>query len=362
MGRIAICNSSIEDGDAISNDMVGMAKALSNQGHEVCLFAEESKLANSRVRPINEMMTFVRSSNDLVIYHYGAGWDLGVRLLSDLNCRKAVKYHNVTPPEFFVHISPDHENHCRAGRKQLRDLAVAGVDMFFADSEYSKVELIDLGIEAQRCFAIPPFHHIDQLALIDADLRVVERFGDQTVNILMVGRFVPNKAHDLLIESFGRYHKEYNSDSRLLLVGWEDPRLKAYIEGLKMMVKSENLEQHVIFAGKVSIEALKAYYLAANVFMVTSKHEGFCVPLVEAMFMKIPIVAYASSAIPGTVGGAGIVWDEYNPDFMAASVHKIVRDAKVGVGLGEMGWQRYQSMFTNERIESLFLGLISELL
>ena len=362
MRRIAICNSSIEEGDAISNDMMGMAEVLSKQGCQVCIFAEESKLANSQVKPVNEIQTFIKSPRDLLIYHYGAGWDLGLRLLSVLKCSKVIKYHNVTPPEFFAGISPDHENHCREGRKQLRELALLDVTMFLADSEYSQYELIEFGIKKNRCFAVPPFHHIDKLELIDVDQKVIEQYNDDMINILMVGRFVPNKGHNLLLESFVAYNKQYNKNSRLVLVGWEDPRLEAYIEPLKKKVKAENIEDHVVFTGKVSSEALKAYYLAADVFMITSRHEGFCVPLVEAMSMKIPIVAYASTAIPGTVGRAGIVWDEYDPMLMAASVDRIVRDESVRVGLGEMGRQRYRHMFTNARIESVFLEQIRELL
>jgi len=96
--------------------------------------------------------------------------------------------------------------------------------------------------------------------------------------------------------------------------------------------------------------------------MITSLHEDFYVPLVEAMSMKIPIVAYGTSAITYTAGKAGLVWDEFDPDYMAASVDRIVRDKKVRLSLSEMGWQRYNEMFTNNKIERTFIESIYELL
>ena len=114
--------------------------------------------------------------------------------------------------------------------------------------------------------------------------------------------------------------------------------------------------------GEVSDAALKAYYSIAHVFMITSEHEGFCVPLVEAMAMSIPIVAYGSSAIPVTVAGVGLVWSERDPYLLAESVNSIVRNRETGAALGKMGWRRYEQHFTNEKIRTKFLSAISRVL
>jgi len=102
--------------------------------------------------------------------------------------------------------------------------------------------------------------------------------------------------------------------------------------------------------------------MVANAFVLTSEHEGFCVPLVESMAMKVPIVAYASTAIPGTVGGAGLVWRERNPFLLAESIDFLVRDTDLSESLGLMGWRRYEQLFTNLKIEAQFLGAINSLL
>ena len=131
---------------------------------------------------------------------------------------------------------------------------------------------------------------------------------------------------------------------------------------LKEKVKTNDLDEKIIFTGKVTDQVLKAFYLTANVFMSTSLHEGFCVPLIEAMSMKIPIVAFGTSAIPYTVGNTGIIWDEFDPHLFAASVDRIVRDEKVRIHLAETGWSRYQEIFTNDKIKKTFIESISHLL
>jgi glycosyltransferase involved in cell wall biosynthesis len=178
----------------------------------------------------------------------------------------------------------------------------------------------------------------------------------------MVGRVAPNKNHTGLIEAFAAYHHDYNPNSRLLIVGKEETRLNTYNKWIRKIAEQRKVKDAVVFTGEVSDGALKAYYSVAHVFMITSEHEGFCVPLVEAMSMRIPIVAYGSSAIPGTVKDAGLVWNERNPYLLAESINSIVKGNGVRESLGQMGWRRYAQHFTNETIRSKFLGAMNGLI
>jgi glycosyltransferase involved in cell wall biosynthesis len=360
--RIAICNANIETGDAVSNDVVGMYRVLVDRGYKVALFASDCTMTQPDVESVEKIESFLKAPDDIFIYHYTTGWDYGLKLLRSLNCRKVIKYHNVTPPEFFEGINSEYVAVCRAGRQQLIELTTVGADLFIADSEYSKHELIQFGAEEQKCSVVPPFHHIDRLQEIEADLIELDQFNDGVINLLMVGRLSPNKGHSSLIDTYAVYNRNYNRNSRLLIVGPEPSKLEAYTLSLRRKVKSIGLEERIIFTGKVSDAELKSYYLAAHVFVITSLHEGFCVPLVEAMSMKIPIVAYASSAIPYTAGTAGIVWDECDPELMAASVDKIVREEHLRIALGDKGWNRYQDCFTTDKIETVFLETLNNLL
>ena len=362
MVRIAICNPSIEAGDAVSNDMMGMRNVLSALGHQVYLFSHSAAITESYIKSVEAIPTFLKDSKDILIYHHATGWEFGLKLLQNLHCRKVVKFHNVTPPEFFVGVNEDYVNICRAGRQQLGALARINADLYLPDSAYSRQELLAAGIDGQKCHVVPPFHQIDRMRDIEADLNVLERFDNTAINILMVGRLAPNKNHNMLIEVFSVYHQVYNAHSRLFIVGGEDPKLRAYTERLTNQVKETGLGDRVVFTGKVSDAALKAYYLLAHVFVITSHHEGFCVPLIEAMSMKIPIVAYGTTAIPETVGKVGLVWEECDPQLIAASINKIAQEESLRVTLGEMGWYRYTTTFTNNKIGITFLEALNHLL
>jgi glycosyltransferase involved in cell wall biosynthesis len=191
---------------------------------------------------------------------------------------------------------------------------------------------------------------------------ILDTYTDGKVNILMVGRVSPNKGHVALLEAFATYYYHYNNNCRLLIVGKGGEGLSPYSALLLRAVSSLGLEDSVVFTGGVTDEALKAYYMVADAFMITSEHEGFCVPLVEAMAMKLPIMAYASTAIPGTVGDAGLVWAERDPYLLAESLDLLVKDKTISGALRIKGRRRYEEKFTNERIEAEFLSALDSLL
>ena len=196
---------------------------------------------------------------------------------------------------------------------------------------------------------------------IEADPAVLDQFQNGHVNVCTVGRLAPNKGHPELILAFAAYHHDYNPKSRLIIVGKHETRLAQYSALLWGLIKRLELEQAVVLAGGVSDYELKAFYSVADLFITTSEHEGFCVPLVEAMALKVPIVAYGSSAIPETVGQAGLVWEQRNPFLLAESIHAVASDPSLGAGLAAMGWRRYQERFTNDRIGKEFLSALSTL-
>ena len=362
MTRIAILTPSITTGDAVSNDVLGMYDILKKRGHETRIYAEGWTLTEPKVWPALKIKNFLRSPDDLLIYHYSRGWDFGLDLLRTLKCRTAIKYHNVTPPEFFEKFNRDLVRMCMEGREQLSSIASAGCDLYMSASAYNERELLQEGVTREKSFVVPPFHHIDRLNALEPDRKILEAYADTATNILMVGRVSPNKGHPMLIEAFATYARDYNPNSRLFIVGKEETRLNAYNHLLREMVKFLKLQDRVHFAGEVSDSELKAYYRVADVFMITSEHEGFCVPLVEAMSMSVPIVAYGSSAIPGTVDGVGLVWTERDPYLLAESVNSIVKNKETGAALGKMGLRRYEEHFSNEKIKAQFLEAVGKVI
>ena len=361
MTHIAILSPCIVHGDAVSNDVLGMHQALNKYGYEVKVFAADWTISNPLIKHVKNIKNFICRSDDILIYHYSVGWDVGFKLLKELKCRKIIKYHNVTPPEFYEGINADYVSVCQFGRKELKSLVDAHCDLYLSDSEYNAQELYSQGVCRTNGLVIPPFHHIERLEHIEADFTVLNKYQDGRTNILMVGRLAPNKGHVALINAFNIYHSSYNRESRLLIVGQQDDRLKSYTTLLYEKVESLGLQEAVVFTGGVSDEALKAYYLVSNIFMTTSEHEGFCVPLVESMAMKLPIIAYGSSAIPYTVGKTGLVWEQLDPYLLAGSVDYIVKNEFISASLGEMGWRRYKEIFANEQIETRFMEALKSL-
>jgi glycosyltransferase involved in cell wall biosynthesis len=362
MSRIAILAPCIMMADAVSNDALGMYQVLAAQGHEVRLFAGNWEIAEPKVQHVRRLQAYLKDHSSLLIYHYSMGWATGLTLLKEVSCKKVIKYHNVTPPEFYDGVSDDYKNVCQAGRNQLNAITHVGCDLYLSDSAYNMQELIFVGANRDISIVVPPFHQIHRSMALEADLAIVDAYRDDKTNILMVGRVAPNKGHALLIDAFAVYHYNYNNASRLLIVGKEDERLRAYTEALHQQVQQLELGKAVIFTGKVSEAALKAYYLVADVFMLTSEHEGFCVPLVEAMAMKLPIVAYGASAVPATVDRAGLVWQESDPELLAESLHCVIEDESTAVALGAMGWRRYHQLYTNEQIAVQFLQALNGVL
>jgi glycosyltransferase involved in cell wall biosynthesis len=348
--RIAILTPSLTTADAISNDVLGERDVLKRNGHDVKVFSD--------LAPIRK---FLKNPADILIYHHSRGWPPGVQLVRELSCRRVIRYHNVTPAEFFAGFSRTDQDLCERGRTELTNLATAQCNLYLSASSFSMQELIAIGADPTKSYVVPPFHQIDRLATITADQETLKRYSGDTTNILTVGRVVPHKNVHHLIEVFAHYHFDYNNNSRLIVVGKGGEGFNEYSKLLHRVVEKLGLTNAVVFTGGVSDETLKAYYLVAGAFVTVSEHEGFCVPLVEAMAMKLPITAYASTAIPETLGDAGIAWTERNPMLIAEAIDLFVRDSAVRDALGRRGYRRYESMFTNAKAAEIFLQALSKL-
>jgi glycosyltransferase involved in cell wall biosynthesis len=361
MARVALLSPSVNRADAVSNDLLGMHRTLTARGHRVELFAFDSTVDVPNVRPFVQVHRYLEHPAAVLIYHHSISCWAGLKVLREARCPRVVKYHNVTPPEFFENYSHEFYNACQEGREELRDIALAGCDLYLSDSEYNLQELVGLGADEASSRVVPPFHQVERLDEVDAD-PAVNVGKDGTVTILAVGRLVPNKGHALLIDAFATYHHGYNRDSRLLIVGKHDKRLEGYARALRELVTRHGLGDAVRFTGEVSDPALKAYYQGCDLLLVTSLHEGFCVPLVEAMAMKVPVVALAAAAVPGTLGNAGLLWEEPDAELLAESIHTIVSEEETAAALGLIGWERYRQQFSNAAVAEQFLAAAGGLL
>ena len=364
MPRVAVVTPHFTQHDAVCNDVLGMYEALRKRGSDARIYAADWTVGETKLKvwPVSRIKEFLKNPRDVLIYHHSMGWETGCDLLAELSCRRIIKYHNVTPPEFFVGWGEEYENVCRAGRSQTNFIANAQCDLYLADSKHNLSELISAGAPESRSVVVHPFHRIEHLFHLGPDFEIIDRYRDGKASMLMVGSLFPNKGHAFLLEVFATYYHDYNKNSRLFIAGKEGESLRKYSNYLHEQAEHLQLGADVVFTGQVTDDELKAYYLMADLFVTASEHEGFCVPLVESMALKLPIVALGSAAIPDTVGDVGLIWGEKDPYLFAESIDTLINDESIRSRMGLMGRRRYDNLFTNDKTEEQFLNALGEVL
>ena len=337
----------ISFGDAVGNDARAIRRILEEQGYETQIYAEniDERLPKGTALSVSEIPSL--RDDDIILYHASTGTELNYKLPS-LGGRKMMIYHNITPPDFFKPYSQGAEQLCRSGLEGIRFLADK-VEYCIADSEFNKQDLLRMGYTCpiDVCPILISFEDYEK----KPDLGVLSCCrADGFTNILFVGRIAPNKKQEDVIAAFYYYHKYYNGESRLYLVGsWSG--MDAYYRRLCDYVECLGLSEYVVFPGHITFHEILAYYHAADVFLCMSEHEGFCVPLVEAMYFKIPVVAYASSAIPETLGKCGLLLDEKKPAIVAAAIDRIIKSDTIRSYLREQQEKRIREFsFTQVRL------------
>jgi len=360
MTRIAILTPNLTSADAVSNDVLTMRRVLSARGHDVRIFAESTNLPGETVEEPGAALSYLNDAEDVLIYHHSIGCASGVNTMKAASCRKIVKYHNVTPPEFFEGISDEHKRLCESGRSQLKHIVAAQPDLYLAASAFNGSDLIAAGSDDHKTFVVPPFNQADGLRASEADLELLDTYHDENINLLTVGGVRPNKGHADLIEAFATYYYNFNSQARLFIVGAENNAFEGYAERLREIIDWWSIDSRIVCTGEVSNESLKSYYLLADALLMTSEHEGFCVPLVEAMALKVPIVAYASTAITETAEDAALTWDKRDRYLMAQSIDFLQRNEEAKMEMVYRGSCRYEENFSNYAIEKLLLDVVNQ--
>jgi glycosyltransferase involved in cell wall biosynthesis len=203
---------------------------------------------------------------------------------------------------------------------------------------------------------VPPYNQIDDLLRTTPDYLAALPYNDARYNVLTVGRLVPNKNLLKAVEAFARFHASVHGRARLLLVG--DPGDGRYARQVAGLAAKASIGEDVVFAGKVGVRQLKAFYLIADALLLVSEHEGFGVPLVEAMAMRVPAVASATTALPETGGSAARYADPADDVAIADALAEVVCDAQTRETLMSRGRERYESRFANDRIDRTIVDLI----
>jgi glycosyltransferase involved in cell wall biosynthesis len=272
---------------------------------------------------------------------------------------KFVNYHNITPAELVERWMPSLGDEVRLGREQLAALAplcefAIGVSAFNAAEldawGYRRTAVAALLTDVS-VFDLPPDPlRRDELA------RAKEEGG---YDWLFVGQMLPHKAHEDVVKAFACYLRLYDDTARLHFVG--RPSCSAYALAVRRFAEEIGVAGSVDFAGSVSGGELAAYYQAADVLVCCSNHEGFCAPLLEAMYLGVPVVAFDAAAVAETVLDAGIVLGSKHPVLVAAAADRVLRDARLREVLIDRGRERARS-FTLESARRSFVAAVEEAL
>lgn len=253
---------------------------------------------------------------DILIFHYSIGAGAVDGFLRTLR-RQVIVYHNVTPAEYFEGWDARAARQCRQGRKDLSRLLPA-CDLALAVSRFNAAELAALGFPRVAVLPFPvDFGRFEGESGRGGD-------GNNRPTILSVGRIVPNKRPEEVIRAFYCLRQHYRPDARLILAG--AAHLPTYSAALGRLVDELWLGGSIRFTGKVSPKELTACYREANLFLCLSDHEGFGVPLLEAMRCGVPVIAFAAGAVPETIKNAGILIDRKDPLEIAALMNRLLSD------------------------------------
>jgi glycosyltransferase involved in cell wall biosynthesis len=306
-------------GDAIGHEVLGITAALRAAGFEseIIVEAADPRLEDLTV-DYRDIVDDI-GPDDLLIHHFSLG-SRASRTAFAMPARMMLIYHNITPPEYFLGIHEQLVRQCYHGRRELLPYR-ARVDLALGDSEFNRQELEAAGFTRTAVLpVVPNFAHLD----VAPDPRVTTAFDDEWTNILFVGRVVPNKRPDNVIRFFHAYQQLYNPRCRLLLAG-SYGGFDQYLAQLHALVADLGV-QHVHILGQVSDEELTALYDCADLFLCASEHEGFCVPLIESFYKRVPVMALAATAVPATMDGGGVLYESRDPKRVAAIMNGLLSD------------------------------------
>jgi glycosyltransferase involved in cell wall biosynthesis len=342
-------------GDAIGDSARRVREMLRHAGHTSDLFAltMDDELRGD-VRSFSEPAA---RHGDVTIFHFALPSAM-TEAFATLDGARVLQYHNITPAPFFAPYDAGLFRLAALGRQELRSLA-GRVDLALGDSDFNRRELEELGFA--RTSVMPIAVNLARITEAPRRPALEKILGDGLINILFVGRIVPNKRiedHIRLAEIYKRYVDSYY---RFIFVGRYDGLPRYYAQVRALIAEFKMLPDRFWFTGPVPDDDLAAFYRWADVYVSLSEHEGFCVPLLEAMAADVPVLAYAAGAVPETLGGAGVLFEPKDLELAAEMLGTLVYDRPVRDRV-IAGQRRRLQDFSPARIEASLMRALQQVL
>ncbi len=337
-------------GDAISGEVFALQRCFESLGWESNIYAIN---VHPKYKGIaKDYRTLAADYQGELLLHYSLGSPLNQFYLEQKRATRTLIHHNLTPAKWFVGVNQRIVSDIEQGRLELPLLCSAS-QRLLADSQYNADELQALGFAA----------HVLELPLDPTKWKIERNDGiyslvkaEGGIHVLHVGRLAPNKCIEDIIRTFYFLHHYVCRQSRLWLVGI-DIDTELYSFALKRMILDLKLEHAVNFTGCLADSEVKALYQAATVYLCMSAHEGFCLPVAEAMHFGLPVIAYSSTAIPDTIGDGGLLVTEKRHAEIAELIGRISEDSVLREQLIRSGETRVKELSFEKferRVKSVF--------
>lgn len=347
-------HQTVTNHDAIGNDIEAIFKVLTKEG--VCCTVFANNQFNKQVEYIQEeeLDSIIEEEENIILYHHSVYWEQGYKILKKAKAKIIFRYHNITPPFFFEEYNSFHTQQCEKGRKQTEVLIQEFPDAFWlCDSKYNAQDLN--GVTEDKIGICAPFHKIEDWKDTEPDAEILnDLITRKEINLLFVGRVVPNKGHIMLLEIMKIFTTNYLDPIRLRVIGKFDDGLPGYNSLIEKTIQKYHLEDCIEFIGEINDATLLAYYLGSDFLVCTSEHEGFCVPIVEAQYLGLPILALQECAVPETIGEKQLVFNKDAKKF-AAGIYTLYHNKEYMKYLINNGFENIQKRFTMRRISENFL-------
>jgi len=287
-------------GDAIGDSARRVRDLLRELGHDSDVYALtiDDELRGD-VRPFSDGTA---RRGDVTVFHFALPSPM-TDAFARLSRGRVLQYHNVTPAEFFAPYDSGIFRLATIGRRELHAL-VGQTDFALGDSEFNRRELEAVGFSHTGVFPIAV--DVDRIRRAPRRPALEHVLSDGLTNFLFVGRIAPNKKIEDHIRLAEHYKRYVNTEYRFIFVGKTNAVPRYYDTVRALIAEYQMPADRFMFTGPVPDEDLATFYRMSRVYVSLSEHEGFCVPLLEAMSADVPVMAYASTAVPDTLGGAGI--------------------------------------------------------
>lgn len=340
-------------GDAITDQAFLIRAWLREKGFVSDIYAEFIHPALEK--EVRSALTYRPARNERqLIYHHSIGSAVAERLM-ELSVKLILVYHNITPPEFFSSVNPALAQELIKGQQQLQALK-AHTPLALAVSAYNELDLKAANF-AQT--AVLPLALDESRYQLPNDAELVARFKHSGPLLLFVGRLVPNKKQEDLIKLL-YYYRRIEPTAQLILLG--EKWLAEYVPWLEDFAHDLGVGGAVHFTGHVSQQEMVTYYRIADLYVSMSEHEGFGKPLIESMYLDLPVLAYAAAGVPYTLGRAGVSIHYKEYEAIAELVHLLVTDKALRVRI-LAGQRRRIQDFLEQRVQQQlyeYLALLEE--